>query len=124
MNNCSNTADMIKNRRKLTAIKLVHTVIWGIMAAAIFYILYAGIFNRVRMLVWLCIGLIIVEGVVLAFFRWRCPLTLQAYKYTDNRDIGFDIFLPAWLAKYNKIIFLIIFIIGVILVFWRVLYNT
>jgi len=91
------------------------------MAAAIFYILYAGVFDRVNMLVWYCIGLIFVEGIILFIFKWKCPLTLLGHKYTKKREIGFDIFLPKWLAKYNKTIFTTLFLIGLALVIWRIL---
>ena len=40
--------------------------------------------------------------VVWAF--WRCPLTDVAARYTTDRAENFDIHLPLWLAKYNKII--------------------
>jgi hypothetical protein len=49
-----------------------------------------------------------------------CPLTVIARKYSDSQQDNFDIFLPNWLAKYNKLIFTSIFILGVILVLFRV----
>ncbi|MCL2812655.1 MAG: hypothetical protein FWD25_12310 [Clostridia bacterium] len=104
----------------LILIKLIHTAIWCVFAAAIFYVLYAGIFDRVTVLVWYCIGLFFVEGLVLLICKWRCPLTIAARKYTNNPKAGFDIFLPAWLAKHNKMIFSILFAIGLVLVLWRV----
>jgi len=109
----------LSNNKKLFVIKFIHTAIWGVMAAAILYILYVGIFNKVGILVWYCIGLILVEGMVLLICKWKCPLTILGYRYTNNRDAGFDIFLPVWLAKNNKIIFSILFSIGLILVLWR-----
>jgi hypothetical protein len=112
------------NKTKLILLKLIHTAIWLIMAAAILYVLYAGIFNRVGALVWVCVGLIFVEGAVLLICKWRCPLTLLSHKYTDNRQVGVDIYLPAWLAKHNKLIFTTLFVIGLALVLWRVfIYN-
>ena len=107
------------DKTKLLWIKIVHTVIWVIFAASIFYILFAGIFNRVAVLVWVSIGLVILEFIILLICKWRCPLTIIAGRYTDNRSVGFDIFLPAWLAKYNKTIFSILFLVGVALVLWR-----
>ncbi|MCL2574168.1 MAG: hypothetical protein FWE34_06440 [Defluviitaleaceae bacterium] len=104
---------------KLILIKLAHTLIWAILVAAILYVLYAGIFDSVGLLAWLCVGLVIVEGVILEVCKWKCPLTLLARKYTDNQYIGFDIFLPTWLAKYNKVIFSTLFSVGLALVLWR-----
>jgi len=51
------------------------------------------------------IGLVVVEVVVLAINRLRCPLTDVAARYTDDRRPNFDIYLPVWIAKYNKEIF-------------------
>jgi len=110
----------MRRQKKLILIKLIHTAIWCVMVAAVFYIIYAGIFDRVSILVWLCIGLIMLECLILLICKWRCPLTLLGRKYTDNPEIGFDIFLPQWLAKHNKVIFSALFIIGVALVLWRV----
>jgi hypothetical protein len=31
-----------------------------------------------------------------------CPLTGVPARYTDNRQENFDIYLPFWLARYNK----------------------
>jgi len=45
----------------------------------------------------------------------RCPLTGIAERYTDDRHDNFDIYLPRWLAKYNKRIFGSLFVAGVLL---------
>ena len=107
--------------RKLHIVKLTHTIIWFVFVAAILYVCYAGVFNKVNGLVWWCIGAIVFEGIVLFVNKWRCPLTLVAYAYTENRSAGFDIYIPAWLAKHNKTIFTSLFVIGLALVIWRVL---
>ncbi|MCL2368034.1 MAG: hypothetical protein FWC72_03475 [Oscillospiraceae bacterium] len=109
------------DHNKLLFIKLVHTAIWCVFVTAILYVLYAGLFDRVNVLVWVCIGLVLVEGVILWFCGGKCPFTLLGYRYTDDPRVGFDIFLPAWLAKYNKLIFASLFVIGFALVLWRVL---
>ena len=109
------------NNKKLLLIKLLHTAIWCVFVTAIFYILYAGIFDKVNLLVWICVGLVIAEGIILLIFKWKCPFTILGYNYTDNHDVGFDIFLPAWLAKHNKIIFSALFVVGLVFVVWRVI---
>ena len=111
----------VGNQKKLILIKLLHTFIWAILVAAIFYIIYAGLFDKVNCLVWICIGAIIIEAVVLLICKWRCPLTLIASKYTEQQHIGFDIYIPNGLAKYNKIIFTSLFMFGVVLVIWRMM---
>jgi hypothetical protein len=107
--------------QKLNVVKIIHTTIWCVFVAAIIYVCYAGIFDRVNTLVWFCIGIVLIEGVVLLINKWKCPLTSLAYKYTNIHPIGFDIFLPKWLARHNKILFSTLFVVGISLVLWRTL---
>ena len=107
------------NARKLFFIKVVHTLIWAFYVLVIGYVVYAGITDRVSTLAWIAIGLVVFEGLVLLFNEWHCPLTLVGRRYTDNASENFDIFLPQWLARNNKIIFTAIFAVGVVLVVWR-----
>jgi hypothetical protein len=109
----------MKMSRKLFYIKLTHIIIWVFYVFIIFYILFAGIFNHINLYTLIAIGLVILEGFILLIFKWKCPLTVLGAKYTDNQQVGFDIFLPAWLAKNNKLIFTTIFAIGVILVVYQ-----
>lgn len=107
---------------RLLAIKWVHTLIWLFLVVVIFYILYSGIFNEINIYTWIGIGLIILEGIVLLVFKMFCPLTIMARKYSDSEMDNFDIFLPNWLAKYNKLIFTTLYIIGLILILVRTLF--
>ena len=109
---------------KLLGIKLIHTIIWAFFVFVIFYILYSGITNSVTTFTWIGIGLIIGEGFVLLVFKMICPLTLIARKYSDSQKDNFDIFLPNWLAKNNKLIFTSIFIVGLMIVAVRVIQNS
>ncbi len=106
--------------KPLIYIKLLHTVIWAFLVFIIFYILYAGIINKIDRYVFIAIGTVLLEGVILYLSKGICPLTTVAKKYTNdfNRD-NFDIFLPNWVAKNNKIIFTSIFIIGTLIVAFR-----
>ena len=96
--------------KKLTTIKIIHTAIWLFMNVVIFYLLYAAISNKINKWVWICFGIIVLEGLVLLIFKGICPLTLVARKYSDSSKDNFDIFLPNWLAKYNKLIYTTIFV--------------
>lgn len=107
--------------KKLFAIKVIHTLIWIFFAGAIFYILYAGISNNINIYTWMAIGLVCGEGIVLLIFKMFCPLTILARKYSNSKKDNFDIFLPEWLARNNKIVFTIIFLAGLIIVLLRVL---
>lgn len=106
-------------QRKLFTIKLIHTIVWVFFVVVIFYILYSGISNNVNIYTWIGIALVIGEGLTLIIFKMFCPLTIIARKYSDSEKDNFDIFLPNWLAKNNKLIFTSIFVIALIIVIYR-----
>lgn len=105
--------------KKLFYIKLTHTVIWFFYVCIICYILYAGIYRKLDAYLWTAIGLVVFEGFVLLLFKGKCPLTVVGAKYSESREVGFDIFIPQWLARHNKLIFTTIFMIGVAIVAFR-----
>lgn len=109
------------NAAKLNIIKLVHTIIWLFFNVVIFYLYYAAITNKIDKWVWICIGLILLEGLVLLLFKKLCPITVIARKYSDSTKDNFDIFLPRWLAKHNKLIYTSLFIIVLVFLGFRVL---
>ena len=104
---------------KLFGIKLLHTVIWAFFVVVIFYVLYSGIADKVTTYTWVGIALVIGEGLTLLVFKMFCPLTLVARKYSDSEKDNFDIFLPNWLARHNKVIFTSIFVVALGLVIYR-----
>ena len=106
---------------KLLAIKLIHTLIWLFFVTVIFYILYSGLTGKINTYTWIGISLIISEGIVLLVFKMFCPLTVFARKYSDSQKDNFDIFLPKWLAIYNKLIFATMFLIGLVIIMIRII---
>ncbi|GAB2775549.1 hypothetical protein [Salinimicrobium soli] len=110
----------MKNAQKLLIIKLLHTVVWAFFVAIIFYVVYSGVVNEITPFTWVAIGLVLAEGLVLLIFKMFCPLTLIARKYSASEKDNFDIFLPNWVARHNKVIFTSIFLVGVVLVLLRV----
>ncbi len=106
---------------KLLLIKLLHTAIWLVYALIILYTLYAAIIDRIDSYFLIAVGLVLLEGVVLLKNGWRCPLTLIGAQYSSDLSVGFDIFLPKWLAQHNKTIFTVIFSVSIILAVYRIL---
>lgn len=90
---------------KLIVVKMIHTLVWIFLNVVIFYLLYAVIIGRIDKWIWICLGLIAIEGVVLLVFKNLCPITIVARKYSQSTRDNFDIFLPNWLARYNKQIY-------------------
>ncbi|MBL0743701.1 hypothetical protein [Chryseolinea lacunae] len=108
---------------RLERIKILHTAIWVGFNIILFYMLFAVITNRIDKWVWLGVGAVVLEGVVLLIFKLTCPLTLLARRYSDSTKDNFDIYLPNWLAKYTKVIYTSLFGIIVCLLAYRLLTN-
>ncbi len=108
-------------KSNLTPIKIIHTVIWVFFNVVLFYMAYAVIVNKIDKYVWIGIGLIFLEGLVLLSFKKMCPLTIMARKYSESTKDNFDIYLPNWLARNNKLIYTIFFIMIVCGILYRIL---
>lgn len=111
--------------RKLFAIKAFHTLVWGFFVGCIVAIPLAAYFGKLRGAA-LLIALVLVEVLIIVINRGSCPLTAVAARYTSDRTANFDIFLPVWLAKYNKVIFGTAFAcaLGYVLVKWAGLWGA
>jgi len=97
----------------LRAVKLVHTLAWAFFAGCIVLLPLAAWSNRFDFALALVV-IVMVEVLILAFNGFRCPLTAVAARYTEDRRDNFDIYLPLWLARYNKQIFGSLFAAGTI----------
>jgi hypothetical protein len=97
----------------LTAIKVVHTIVWAIFAACIVAIPVASWRDEQRVAAWLA-AIVAIEVAVLVLNGCSCPLTSIAARYTDDRRENFDIYLPEWLAKHNKFIFGALYVVGAV----------
>jgi hypothetical protein len=106
--------------RSLRLVKVLHTLVWALFAGCILAIpvvAWSGDVAHAGVLA----AIVFVEVGILAANRMRCPLTGLAARYTDDRRDNFDIYLPVWLARYNKIIFGSLFVAGLVVTLarWR-----
>jgi hypothetical protein len=97
----------------LVAVKLVHTIAWAFFAGCILAIPVASWQGHHALAAGL-IAIVFVEVAILLANGWRCPLTSLAARFTDERHDNFDIYLPEWLARHNKLIFGILFCFGLV----------
>ena len=104
--------------RQLLRVKVLHTVVWAFFAGCIVAIPVLAWSEQLLYAAVLC-GVVFVEVLILLFNDMRCPLTPVAARYTDDRRANFDIFLPEWLARYNKEIFGTLYVAGVVFVVYR-----
>lgn len=102
----------------LRLIKIIHTIAWAFFAGCILAIPYFAWFEKFAITFFL-IGIVFIEVFIILFNRWRCPLTEVAARYTDQREDNFDIYLPLWLARYNKEIFGSLFVAELIYTFLK-----
>lgn len=95
----------------LHVIKVLHTFIWAVLAGCILAIpvfTYTGNLQVAGTLV----AVVMIEVLIIAVNGGRCPLTDIAARYTKDQNANFDIYLPVWLARNNKLIFGTLFITG------------
>jgi hypothetical protein len=97
----------------LRAIKVLHTLVWALFAGCILAMPVASALGNHRLAAWLG-GAVCFEIAVLLVNRMACPLTGVAARYTDDRRANFDIYLPEWLARYNKQVFGTLFAAGAV----------
>jgi hypothetical protein len=111
----------MKGETKLILIKTIHTLIWVFFNVVIFYMLYAVLTNKLDKWLWIGYGLFILEGIILLAFKFFCPLTVMARKYSNSSKDNFDIYLPNWLAKYTKLIYTSILVVIIIITIYQLL---
>ena len=97
----------------LRAVKVVHTMVWAFFASCVVAIPVLAWCGDLRLAA-LFIGIVAIEVLVLALNRWSCPMTAVAARYTDDRRDNFDIYLPEWVARHNKLIFGTLYAIGIL----------
>jgi polyferredoxin len=109
---------MLRQALSLRAVKTVHTLAWAFFAGCILALPVAAWQGDFRVALVL-IGVVLVEVAVLVVNGMRCPLTHVAARFTDDRRDNFDIYLPLWLARYNKAIFGWLFVAGLVVTLAR-----
>ena len=105
----------------LIVVRTLHTAIWMFVVGCILGAPIAASAGNFK-LASLLIGLVALEVLVLDFNSWTCPLTDVAGRYTTRREEDFDIYLPRWLARHNKLIFTPPYLLGAaysVLAWWR-----
>jgi hypothetical protein len=70
-----------KNAKRLALVRGVHTFIYIVMAASTLLLVYAGLTGAQGWWLWVALGLLAVETVVLAGNGMNCPSTALAVSY-------------------------------------------
>lgn len=108
---------------KLRVIKAIHTLVWAAFAGSILAIPVLTALDHLP-LAWGLIGFVFLEVTVLVANGMRCPLTDVAGHYTPERQDNFDIYLPLWLARYNKEVFGGLYGLGILYAAWASIHTA
>jgi hypothetical protein len=105
----------------LRAIKILHTLAWALFAGCIVALPFVA-WRRQFFAAVVLIAVVLAEVCILVANRFRCPLTDVAARYTEDRRDNFDIYLPLWVARYNKPLFGTLFLAGIVFtgVMWSI----
>jgi hypothetical protein len=84
----------------LPVVEAVHAALFLFLAACVAFVLLCGALGRGGRLLLIAAGAVGLEALVLAAFRWTCPLTLLARRLGAPRGNVADWFLPEWTMPY------------------------
>jgi hypothetical protein len=79
-------------------IRSIHTLIALIMFASIGVVYYSAVSQTYDLWLYLSLGALFIEGVVITLNRGDCPLSYLQRKYGDDKAF-FELFLPKNVAK-------------------------
>jgi hypothetical protein len=109
----------VTDAQRLALIRGVHTVIYLVMAASTFAVLYAGATGARGSWLWVALGLLGVEVVVFVGNGMACPLTALAVSCGAETGHAFDTFLPERVTRHTFRFFGTLMTVGVLLLVAR-----
>ena len=103
----------LNDAQMLFAIRLVHTIIYVVNGTACFVMLYAGITGRTGTWLWVAVGLVALETVIMLANGIKCPISPYADRYGADKD-GFiyDVFIPTFFTRYTFEFFTVVVLIA------------
>ncbi|MDO8736783.1 MAG: hypothetical protein Q7K29_06840 [Thermoleophilia bacterium] len=106
---------MPDNSQRLALVRVIHTVVYIVMALSTFVLLYAGVTGSKGPWLWIVISLLGIETVVFMGSGMKCPLTALAVRYGAEKGHVFDMFLPERVTRYTFRFFGSVMVIGLLL---------
>ena len=103
----------------LFSVKLIHTAIFFVLSTCVIYLLYTGIADRFSGWTIIAFAMVLVEGIVLVFNKWQCPLTTWAENLGADDGSVTNIFLPRWLADHLFLICVPLFVVACLILIMR-----
>jgi len=109
----------VDKKKALQLVRVVHTLIYAVMVAAIGVLLFSGSTGYSGAWLWISLGLVTAEGIVFFGNRMRCPLTALAVRYGAEKGHAFDTLLPERFTRYTFRFFGSLTAIAIVLVALR-----
>ena len=103
---------------RLFLIRLLHTVIYVVMAASALLVLFAGVTGANGPWLPPALVLILLESVVFISFGLKCPLTAVVARHADGRPVS-DTLMPERLTRHTFTVFGPILVVGLALLALR-----
>lgn len=90
-------------------------IIYLVMVGATFYIFYAGFMKIHNVLLYVSLGLLLIEALALLSNGMKCPLTIMAQRYGDPKGYAWDVLLSDKSAKYSFRLYGLVLFMGAVL---------
>lgn len=90
---------------RLTLVRAAHTVIYVVMSAACFAVLYAGVTGAHGPWLWAALTLVVLETIVFIGCGMKCPLTAVAVRYGARLDGPYDTYFPERCTRHTLRVF-------------------
>jgi len=88
-----------RHRAALTAVKVIHTLIWFSIESCMAYVLWAGFTRRSDRRAATAAGVVAGETLIFVANGFRCPLAQIAERLGAESGSVTDIYLPRWFAR-------------------------
>lgn len=108
--------------QRLFLARLIHTIIYAVMACSALLILFAGVTGADGPWRLPAIALILGEVAVFTAFGFKCPLTAVVARHADGAPVS-DTFMPERLTRYTAHVFGPIILVGFLLLGLRFLFD-
>ncbi len=90
---------------RLAMVRAVHTLIYIVMSAACFAVLYAGLTGARGPWLWVALTLVVLETIVFVGCGMKCPLTAVAVRYGARIDGPYDTYFPERCTRHTLTVF-------------------
>ena len=97
--------------KRLFLIRLLHTVIYVVMAVSALLVLFAGVTGARGLWLAPALVLVLLESIVFIGFGLKCPLTAVVARHADGAPVS-DTLMPERLTRHTFKVFGPIFAVG------------